>query len=86
MTKIRIENAQYLVTVDEHDTILTNATIEIDNGSDHQDHDGRRRPGARGDRGSGGGGGAEIVEEAAGWDWRERDRAPARECGWSAAD
>ena len=32
MTTVRIENAQYLVTVDENDTILTNATIEIDNG------------------------------------------------------
>jgi len=32
MTKIRIENAQYLVTVDENDTILTNATVVIDNG------------------------------------------------------
>ena len=32
MTKVRIENAQYLVTVDENDTILTNATVEIDNG------------------------------------------------------
>ncbi len=32
MTKVRIENAQYLVTVDGNDTILTNATVEIDNG------------------------------------------------------
>lgn len=32
MTTLRIENAQYLVTVDENDTILTNATIEIENG------------------------------------------------------
>ena len=32
MTTTRIENATYLVTVDENDTILTNATIEIADG------------------------------------------------------
>jgi 5-methylthioadenosine/S-adenosylhomocysteine deaminase len=32
MTRVRIENAQYLVTVDENDTILTNATVEIVDG------------------------------------------------------
>ncbi|MFL6165188.1 MAG: amidohydrolase family protein [Ornithinibacter sp.] len=32
MTRVRIENAQYLVTVNSTDEILTNATVEIDNG------------------------------------------------------
>jgi len=27
MTRVRIENAQYLVTVDDNDRILTNATV-----------------------------------------------------------
>ena len=32
MTTIRIENAAYLVTVDDTDQILTDATVEIDDG------------------------------------------------------
>jgi 5-methylthioadenosine/S-adenosylhomocysteine deaminase len=32
MTRVRIENAQYLVTVDDNDRILTNATVVIEDG------------------------------------------------------
>ena len=32
MTRLRIENARYVVTVDEHDTVLTDTTVVVDDG------------------------------------------------------
>ena len=103
MTRVRIENAQYLVTVDDNDRILTNATVVIEDGIITSITDKRRRAERKGDRQRraegegrsrtegdgrrGAGGGAGIVEEAAGWDWREHGSPRSgRACGWSAAD
>ena len=32
MTRLRIENARYVVTVDDHDTVLTDTTVVVDDG------------------------------------------------------